>query len=115
MARAPLTILQDLRAGTITGDQVMAVKTLYPRIYEKILERVREEVSNPETKTTYQQRLKLGMMFEGTEPTTAPEFIAAMQMPAEKPDDPGQSVRPPGGTVQLSKNTMTSTERAANR
>lgn len=115
VARAPLTILKDLRSGTITGDQVMAVKTLYPKIYERILENVRQEVSNPELKTTYQQRLKLGMMFEGTEPTMAPEFIAAMQTPLNKPEEPQQHARAPGGGVSLSKNTMTSTERAANR
>ena len=115
VARAPLTILKDLRAGTITGAQVEAVKTLYPRLYESILDRVRQEVTAPDMKTTYQQRLKLGQLFQGTEPTMAPEFIAAMQTPATKPEEPKNTVRPPGGSVKLSKNYATSTERAANR
>lgn len=115
VARAPLTILKDLRAGTISGAQVDAVKTLYPRLYESILDRVRQEVTAPEMKTTYQQRLKLGQLFQGTEPTMAPEFIAAMQMPASKPEEPTNTVRPPGGSVKLSKNYATATERAANR
>lgn len=115
VARAPLTILQDMRAGTITSDQVMAVKTLYPRLYDSILDRVRQEVTAPDMRTTYQQRLKLGQLFQGTEPTMAPEFIAAMQTPTSKPEEPKNTVRPPGGSVKLSKNYATSTERAANR
>lgn len=115
VARAPLTILQDMHAGTITADQVNAVKTLYPKIYESILTRVRQEITAPEMRTTYQQRLKLGQLFQGTEPTMAPEFIAAMQMPATKPEEPNNMARPPGDRVKLSKNYATDTEQAANR
>jgi hypothetical protein len=114
VARAPLTILDDLHAGTITADQVNAVKELYPRLYESILTKVREEITAPDVRATYAQRLKLGAMFQGTEPTMAPDFVAAMQNPASSPDK-AKPMKPPGGSVKLSKNYQTSTERAANR
>ncbi len=117
VARAPLTVLQDLKAGTLTAQQVDAVKTLYPKLYDKILDQVRQQVTAPDATTTYSQRLRLGQLFAGTEPTMDPTFVAAMQTPAVKPDEPGTGgkARAPGGSVKLSNNYKTSTERAANR
>lgn len=115
VARSPLTVLSDLRAGTLTADQVAAVKELYPKLYESILDRVRQEVTSPDSKASYAQQLKLGQLFPGAVPTMAPNFVAAMQAQVTKPDTPGDKIRPPGGAVKLSKNYQTSTERAANR
>lgn len=114
VARAPLTILQEMRAGTVTPDQVDAVRTLYPRLYESILDHVRTGVTAPGVKTTYDQRLKLGHLFGRTEPTTDAAFVAAMQMPATKPEEP-TNVRPPGGQVKLSKNYASESDRVAAR
>jgi hypothetical protein len=115
VARAPLTILNDMRSGAVTADQVEAVKTLYPRIYESILDEVREQVTAKDTPLTYDQRLKLGHLFGGSEPTMSPEFVAAMQSPVNKPDEPSNRVRPPGGQVNLSQNHMSESERVASR
>lgn len=115
VARQPLSILQDLHNGTLTAQQVDAVKTLYPKLYDNILAQVRNEVASPDMKTTYQQRLKLGQLFQGTEPTMDPAFVAAMQTPAAKPEEQSGKMRPPGGSVKLSKNIQTSTERTASR
>lgn len=115
VAREPLSLLTDLRNGTLQPAQVDAVKTLYPKLYEKILEQVRDEISAPDAKATYSQRLRLGQLFAGTEPTMSPQFVAAMQTPQATPEQPQQKMRPPGGAVNLGKNLQTSTERTANR
>lgn len=88
VARAPLSIMGDLKTGTVTAKQVDAVKTLYPKLYESILTQVQSMVNAPDTKLTYQQQLKLGRLFPGVIPTMQPQFVAALQNPQTKPDQP---------------------------
>lgn len=88
VTRAPLSILHDMHAGVVTKSQTDAVRQLYPKIYEKILLQVQQEINEPNTNLTYNQRLKLNQLFPGADPGISSQFTAAMQPPQSKPDMP---------------------------
>jgi hypothetical protein len=91
-ARDPLSVLEDMRKGTLAKEQVEAVRTLYPKLYEQMLEAVRASLNTPgqNTRPSYQQRLRLGLLFPGTERTLDPNFVASMQA-LNGPSDEQQS------------------------
>lgn len=108
VARAPLTIMQDLKTGNVSQRQVDAVKTLYPKIYDSILTQVQALVNAPDTKVTYQQQLKLGRLFPGVIPTMQPGFVAAMQQPNTKPKEPAVKG---GGAPTMANRMQTESDR----
>ncbi len=111
VARAPLSILEDLKKGTVTIQQVDAVKALYPRLYESVLTQVQQTINEPDTKVTYDQQLKLGQLFPGVVPSLNPSFVAAMQTPAAKPEKPNA----PGGKITYSSRRQSASDRGEAR
>lgn len=88
VAQKPLSILTDLKAGTVTRDQTEAVQALYPKIYEKMSTEVQTQINDPKApKLTYAQRLRLGILFPGVEPTLEPDFIKAISANMAPEDD----------------------------
>jgi hypothetical protein len=60
----PMSIVEDLKNNNLSMEAVNAVKTVYPKLFEKIQEKVLNHfMENPQT-VPYQQRIKLSMLLD---------------------------------------------------
>ncbi len=91
----PLSILDDLKHGTISREKVEAVRATSPRLYDQIREEVINQASELGDKLPYDKKLQLGILFQApTDETLTPGFIQLMQQttapPAPEPNSPKQ-------------------------
>lgn len=100
VARNPLLILGDIKAGTVTRAQTAAVQTLYPSLYQTMFDQVRDAVTKPGVALPYEKRLQLGTLFPGVEASMVPGF--ASRMSTAQDASPKQGYRP-GGVSKSSK------------
>lgn len=76
----PLTVLEDLRRGSISKEGIEAVKAVYPKIYEQMRTETMTRLSELKKPLPYEQRLQLGKLLDiPADPTLTPEFIKAQQ------------------------------------
>ena len=60
----PFTVVEDLKNGSLTKDQVDALRNVYPKIYNRIQGKVMNHLAaDKRGGLNYQARLKLGMLF----------------------------------------------------
>lgn len=76
----PMSIIDDLQTGNLSMEAVNAVKTVYPKLFTKIQEKVLNHfMENPQT-VPYQQRIKLSMLLDQPlDSDLQPVNIAALQ------------------------------------
>jgi hypothetical protein len=60
----PFSLIDDVSNGSVTKDQVVAVKTVYPKIYQRIQNRIMSYVTENPKDLSYSARLKLSMLFD---------------------------------------------------
>jgi hypothetical protein len=98
VARQPLSILGDIKAGTVTRAQTAAVQTLYPSLYQTMFDQVRDAVTKPGVSLPYEKRLQLGTLFPGVEASMVPGFATRMNTTPTQPEEPPpkQGYRPAG-------------------
>jgi hypothetical protein len=91
----PLSLVEDLREGTITQEAAEAVRTVYPELFEQISQSVLTALSESDQEIAYQDRIRLGIMLQApTDPTLEPSFVISVQQAlatAEQPEDPAQA------------------------
>lgn len=58
----PFSVLDELKAGTLTKNHVEALRTIYPRLYQRIQGKIFEAATNAQTPLSYGQRLKLSLL-----------------------------------------------------
>ena len=78
----PMSILDDLKRGTLSRESVEAVKFVYPNLYDKIKYTVYDELGqlSREGKIEYKQRLQLNILMDlPTDSALVPENIAWSQ------------------------------------
>lgn len=76
----PGTILEDLENGTLTREGVEAVREVYPRIYEDIVQKLATAIAEQPQKFAYIDRVQLSiLMSQPFDQTTRPEYIQAAQ------------------------------------
>lgn len=76
----PATLVHDLKDGTISMAAVDAVRSVYPKLYAGMQARVLEHLGNTPELLAYEERIRLGILFElPTDPTLRPENLALMQ------------------------------------
>jgi len=98
----PMTVMQDLKSGTLTRAQTKAVQTLYPAIYQQMADQARETVSKPGVNLPYEKRLRLGTLFPGVEASLRPGFIVAMaSAPPTKDEQEKMGGYRPGAAAQM--------------
>ena len=80
----PLSVIDDLRRGTVTHAQIDAIKNVYPELYSEVrikaLERVRE-IDESGARMALNDRLALDLFLDlggAGEPTLAPGFVDRM-------------------------------------
>jgi hypothetical protein len=83
----PTSALADLAHGTMTKDQVDALRAVYPKTYAQLQASVMKRLAEADKPLPYAKRVQLGVLLGiPADPTLAPSFVQAMQMSfAEKP------------------------------
>jgi hypothetical protein len=75
----PLSVLESARNGDLTPESVEAVKTVYPRLYDRMREEVMTHLMTAEKPLTYEAKVTLGTLLDlPTDGTMTPDFRAAM-------------------------------------
>jgi hypothetical protein len=77
--QAPLSILDDLRDGSLTREKVEAVKMTYPRIFAEIQARVLQGLAEMKHPLSYRARVQLDLLLDlngQAEPSLSPAFLA---------------------------------------
>lgn len=111
VARKPLSILQDLQHGTATRAQTKAIQALYPSLYEKMLEQVREQLAKPNASLPYEKELRLGVLFPGAVPSMTGAFILSMSTGKAEAEEPStRSGYRAGGAGKMKVGTRNSTK-----
>lgn len=76
----PATVLADLERGDLTPEGVEAMRTVYPRLFEEVRNRVIRELAEGGDDIGYDQRIALGMLLGiPTDPALTPAHLALTQ------------------------------------
>jgi len=106
VAEQPLYVLHKVKEGTVIPEEVGAVKTIYPELYQKLQNQITEHLVNAkENGTVIPYRTKLGLSaFLGSpmDTTMTPEAIMAAQPKPQQPQGQGQ-MQPKKSTSGLDK------------
>jgi hypothetical protein len=101
----PLSVLDELEAGTLTRDHVQALRNVYPEIYNDIRMKFADELSQLKAPPAYDRRIQLGTLLElPTDKSLRPSSIATVQSIYQKPPEP-----PVGASAPLPRSTMAET------
>jgi hypothetical protein len=76
----PVSVFSDLEAGVITNEQVEALKTVYPKMYNSVVQQMAENMAEMKEDLPYEKKLKLSIFFDVPMDAAAdPQFMMAMQ------------------------------------
>jgi hypothetical protein len=76
----PLTVIEDMKNGTLTPEAVDALEAVYPKLYEGIRLALMARVEELQDSLPYDRRIQLGMLFDAPlDPTLQPQFVMGMQ------------------------------------
>lgn len=95
----PLSVLDDLKAGTISVASVEAVREVYPRLYAEMQARVLDALGASKELLPYEERVRVGILFDlPTDQTLRPEYLQITQAAYTLPEAPkgGATPLPPG-------------------
>jgi len=106
IAQQPLVVLDSVKKGTLTPQDVNTFKTLYPALYERVRTKLTGELVSEVDKghmIPYRTRFGLSMLLaQPLDSTMTPAGIMAAQpMPAQAPQQPQQA--PKKSTAALNK------------
>lgn len=88
----PWSVIDDLKKGTLTPDQVEALRTVYPVIHKSIQMRIEKHLSEKQPKLPYQSRLKLSLLMGvNVDNSIGPQFVAGLQSNYLQPNETPQA------------------------
>jgi hypothetical protein len=117
----PMSVVDDLQAGTLTREQVEALKYVFPNMYGQMQEMALAETAKPDTKLSYNQKIQLGILLDvPTDASLAPRSIQQLQasfQPQEEGAAPGAVNPTVSGLTQanFSGRLMTGSEKVATK
>lgn len=97
--RNPLGVLSSAARGQLLTEQVEAIRTVYPALYDRIRFVVSEQLASGKHDPPYETRIQLDLLLDLNgrgEPTLAPEFQRTLAMVSETPEA-GPEGAPRGG------------------
>lgn len=110
IAEQPLSLLQHVKDGTVTPQDVVTLRTIYPSLYEKMSQKLVSDMTEHAAKDDiipYKTRIGLSMFLaQPLDSTMTPQAIMANQPPpAQAPQQQAQPKpsRVPQGTKNLTK------------
>jgi hypothetical protein len=112
----PMSIIKDMENGNLSAEAVEAVKTLYPKIYNRMVDAVIDNIDKFRESLPYEQRLQLSILFGApVDPTMEPSFVAGIQtaMAAVKPVEIQPQGKPSKSTFLKPEIYMTQAQRLA--
>jgi hypothetical protein len=115
----PLSVLADLRAGTVTMDAVNALKATRPKMWADLRGVAMTTVAAHPDQLDYAATVRLSLMFDfAGDPTLEPGFLSrhqAMAAAAPEGTEPAEQQQAPGGTniPGFSNAVQTHTEKVA--
>jgi len=76
----PLTVLDSLRRGTISREEVETLRTVYPALHARIVEEATRQIMDAGAPLSYQDRIRIGILLGITsDPSLDPETLATLQ------------------------------------
>lgn len=110
VAQKPLSVLKRMKEGTLTPDDVITIRTIYPKMYDRIAQRLTENMINQVEKgqaIPYKTRVGLALFLgKPLDSTMTPEGILGAQPKpaAAQPESPLQPAsNPKHSTANLNK------------
>ncbi len=116
-AENPQQVLENITKGDVSPEEIETLKTLYPGVFNKLQNRVINDIIDNGANMSYQQRITIGTLFNvPSDPTLTPQFIQAMQAtyavpPQGRPNE--GTTRGPKSKLDLNieQSAMTDTQR----
>ena len=114
---APLTLLDDLQAGTLTQEHVEALREVYPELYNEIRSNLTDQIIQAKKPLPYSKRIAISNLFNiAADETMASDFIIAMQsnFGEEAAQQEPQGIKPTSGGAQkltIAERSQTATQR----
>lgn len=114
----PLVVLREAKSGTLTRDQVDAVKTVYPKLYEEMRVEVMRSVVETKKALPYDRRIQLGILLDiPTDKSLSPDFQRAIQATYASDEQAGAGSPPPtlSRPIEIAGAYQTGTQQAVER
>lgn len=109
----PLVALDSLGRGTLSLEEVSALREVYPSIYQQVRDQVALEVGELTARgqvLPYDKALALGTLLDVvTDPTLDPSFLAAIHAPPPPPPAPAPGLAPSRRTPARSADLLSPT------
>lgn len=103
----PMAVLDHVRDGTLTREHVEAIKTIYPKLYTKMVTELVGQLDELESTAPYKDRVQLSVLFDVPfDVTMDPSFVRSMQELYETPGaveqagGPADQAAPSGPTLK---------------
>jgi hypothetical protein len=116
LANQPLSILNDIKDGSLSPPKLSAFKSMFPQLHQELAHRINKEIVerqvNEEKKPPYKQRQTMSMFLgKNLESTLTPQAIMAAQstfMPKQVPQgSPMPTKNSKAGLSKLASNALT--------
>lgn len=115
---APEQVLTNMSKGYISPEQVEAIKTIYPALYEDLRQKISERLMQQNQPITYRQKLTFGMLLGPAAVGMSPQQVQILQQASTALSSPQQGAMPkPDGrqSVNQEKNYQTQAQRLEGR
>ena len=94
----PTSILQDLHNGTVTRDQVDAMKKVYPQMYEEMRTKVMVRLTDQKADIPYSAKVQLGLLLDlPSDPSLSAQSVKQYQSTFNKNPKQGAGQSPSAG------------------
>lgn len=112
-AMDPLSVLEDLKSGTLTPEAAETLRELYPQIHRMTLEKLTARLTEMKKKLPYEDRINLSLLLGApVDDSMRPEAIARSQaLWAKAPSEGGGQPQQTTGTLGLADNMRSATQR----
>lgn len=120
-AENPQQVLDNIVKGEVSPEEIETLKTLYPGVFNKLQNRVINDIIENGANMSYQQRITIGTLFNvPSDPTLTPQFINAMQAtyaetPQGRPDEGTTSGPKSKLDLNIEQSAMTDTQRLTHK
>lgn len=109
----PFTVIEDLKHGAVTRDQIDTLKAVYPKLYEQMQRRIIDHISQNEKTYPYQARLKLSMFMGFPLDSSLTPRSIRMQQEAYSQESAAGGQRSPASPLPRASAKLSIAERTA--
>lgn len=114
----PMSVINDLRRGTVTHEQIDALKNVYPALYQelqvKVLERLRD-LDAKGARVPFEARLQLDLLLDlngAGDPALEPGFISRLTGLLQQKQAQQAQQKPPARPINLAKSRQSGADEA---